>query len=448
MITGAGKTSWILISTLAVMIILIAPSNSFAASLDVDSAVALALERNKTYLSALQDKVKAEGDIREAWAGALPKLTFDGAYTRNLELPELVFQDQRFKIGTTNNYRLGFTLDQTLFGGGRVFNALVAARLYNNYAKEAVKLARLQVIYGTREYFYSVILAQDNVGVAEDAVKTAEENFQVVQSQYNQGLVSEYDKLRAEVELANLLPQLTSARNNANIVLTNFRYFIGYRGMEELSLEFDFEIEDTIPTPDLEESIEQALERRPDYVGQDYLIRAIEKGIGIARSGRLPSLYFTASLNWEASIDDMWPGGDDWIRSSSLGLNLSFPIFDGLESSGKVKKAKADYIKGSLEKQQIEDAIRIEVEEAIGSIEEAKKRLQWGQKTIDLAEEGLRVANLRFKNGIGTQLEILSAQQALTQAKTNYVQAIYDYQVSLAKYDKAVGFDLPDTRSE
>jgi outer membrane protein TolC len=144
----------------------------------------------------------------------------------------------------------------------------------------------------------------------------------------------------------------------------------------------------------------------------------------------------------------MWPGGDDWIRSSSLGLNLSFPIFDGLESSGKVKKAKADYIKGSLEKQQIEDAIRIEVEEAIGSIEEAKKRLQWGQKTIDLAEEGLRVANLRFKNGIGTQLEILSAQQALTQAKTNYVQAIYDYQVSLAKYDKAVGFDLPDTRSE
>jgi outer membrane protein TolC len=428
--------------------VIIALSDSRAATLDVDSAVALALERNKTYLSALQDKVRAEGDIREAWAGALPKLTFDGAYTRNLELPELVFQDQRFKIGTTNNYRLGFTLDQTLFGGGRVFNALVAARLYNKYAKEAVKLARLQVIYGTKEYFHSVILAQDNVRVAEDAVKTAQENFQVVQSQYKQGLVSEYDKLRAEVELANLLPQLTSARNNANIVLTNFRYFIGYEGMGELSLEFDFEIEDTIPTPDVEESIEKALERRPDYVGQDYLIRAIEKGIGIARAGRLPSLYFTASLNWEASIDDMWPGGDDWIRSSSLGLNLSFPIFDGLESSGKVKKAKADYIKGSLEKQQIEDAIRIEVEEAIGSIEEAKKRLQWGQKTIDLAEEGLRVANLRFKNGIGTQLEILSAQQALTQAKTNYVQAIYDYQVSLAKYDKAVGFDLPDTRSE
>ncbi|MBD3219040.1 MAG: hypothetical protein GF310_12265 [candidate division Zixibacteria bacterium] len=428
--------------------VIIVPSYSRAATLDVDSAVALALERNKTYLSALQDKVKAEGDIREAWAGALPTLTFDGAYTRNLELPELVFQDQRFKIGTTNNYRLGFTLDQTLFGGGKVFNALVAARFYDKYAKEAVKLARLQVIYGTKEYFHSVILAQDNVGVAQDAVKTAEENFQVVQSQYNQGLVSEYDKLRAEVELANLLPQLTSARNNANIVLTNFRYFIGYKSMEELSLEFDFEIEDTIPTPDLKKSIEQALERRPDYVGQDYLIRAIEKGIGIARSGRLPSLYFTASMSWEASIDDMWPGGDDWIRSSSLGLNLSFPIFDGLESSGKVKKAKADYIKGSLEKQQIEDAIRIEVEEAIGSIEEAKKRLQWGQKTIDLAEEGLRVANLRFKNGIGTQLEILSAQQALTQAKTNYVQAIYDYQVSLAKYDKAVGFDLPDTRSE
>jgi len=448
LITGGRKTPWNLISALIVMIVLIAPVSSGAGTLDVDSAVALALERNKTYLQALQEKVKAEGDIREAWAGALPKLTFEGAYTRNLELPEIVFQDQRFRIGTTNNYRLGFTLDQTIFGGGRVFNALVAARLYNSYAKEAVKLARVQVIYGTREYFFSVILARDNVGVYEDAVRTARENYQVVNSQYEQGLVSEYDKLRAEVELANLMPQLTSARNNANIVLTNFKYFIGYKGLGDLDLEFDFDIKDTIPAPSLEKSVAQALEQRPDYVGQDYLIRAIEKGVGIARSGRLPSLYFSAALNWEASIDDMWPGGNDWIRSSSVSLNLNFPIFDGLESSGKVKKAKADYIQGSLEKQQIEDAIRIEVEEAIGSIEEAKKRLTWGEKTIDLAEEGLRVANLRFKNGVGTQLEILSAQQALTQARTNYIQAIYDYQVSLAKYDKAVGFDLPAIRSK
>ncbi len=242
------------------------------------------------------------------------------------------------------------------------------------------------------------------------------------------------------------MPQLTSARNNANIVLRNFRYFIGYTGKEELGIRFDFDIKDTIPTPSMEESVAQALEQRPDYVGQDYLIRAIEKGIGIARSGRLPSLYFSAALNWEASIDDMWPGSNDWIRSSSVSLNLNFPIFDGLESSGKVKKAKADYIQGSLEKQKIEDAIRVEVEEAIGSIMEAKKRLASGEKTIALAEEGLRVANLRFKNGIGTQLEILSALQALTQARTNYIQAIHDYQVSLAKYDKAVGFDLPDIR--
>jgi outer membrane protein TolC len=446
LIADGRKTAWSLISTLAILLFLVLPGVSSGAEIDVDSAIALALERNKTYLQAMQEKVRAEGEIREAWAGALPTLTFEGAYTRNLELPEVVFQDQRFRIGTTNNYRLGFTLDQTLFGGGRVFNALVAARLYDRYATEAVKLARVQVIYGTREYFFSVILARDNVAVYKDAVRTAEENFQVVKSQYEHGLVSEYDKLRAEVELANLMPQLTSARNNANIVLRNFRYFIGYTGREELEIRFDFDIKDTIPTPSMEESVAQALEQRPDYVGQDYLIRAIEKGIGIARSGRLPSLYFSAALNWEASIDDMWPGGSDWIRSSSVSLNLNFPIFDGLESSGKVKKAKADYIQGSLEKQKIEDAIRVEVEEAIGSIMEAKKRLASGEKTIVLAEEGLRVANLRFKNGIGTQLEILSALQALTQARTNYIQAIHDYQVSLAKYDKAVGFDLPDIR--
>jgi len=79
-------------------------------------------------------------------------------------------------------------------------------------------------------------------------------------------------------------------------------------------------------------------------------------------------------------------------------------------------------------------------------IEESKRRLGWGRKTIELAEEGLRVANLRFKNGVGTQLEVIAAQSALTLAKTNYIQAIYDYEMSLAKYDKAVGKDLPGNK--
>jgi outer membrane protein len=412
-----------------------------AYDLNIDNAIAMALKSNESYLSALQDKLIAEGDIKDARSGAFPKLTFDGNYTRNFELQEITFAGEKFTFGTKNNYNLTFNLEQTLWSS-RVFNAMKIAKYYDKATNEYVKAARQQVIFGTREAFYSAILAMDNVNVFRDAVHTAEENFEVVKSLYREGLVSEYDKLSAEVEMANLLPQLIKAENTAKIVLNNLRYFIGYEGFEEIQLKYDFGLEDTIATPLEETALQTALEYRPDYVGQDYIIKAYKKAIGVSKAGRMPSLYFSSALDWAASIDRTKPAKDDWVRSWSASLNLSFPIFDGFKTSGNVKKAKADYIKSS----QIEDAIRIEVEESIGLIEESKKRLGWGKKTIELAEEGLRVANLRFKNGVGTQLEIIAAQSALTMAKTNYIQAIYDYEMSLAKYEKAVGLDLPGNK--
>jgi outer membrane protein len=446
MVKRRGKTFLgLIISFLIVFSLMTSALQAY--DLDVDSAVSMALEYNKSYLTALQDRLKAEGAVREAKAGAFPSLTFKGNYIRNLELPEIVFADQKFKVGTNNNYSLSFNLDQTLFDP-RLYNAVAIAKLYGEYSDEGVKIARQQVIYGTKQYFFSAILARDNVSVYEDAVKTAEENFKVVQSQYDQGLVSEYDKLSAEVDLANLRPQLVQSQNNAETVLSNLKYFIGYEGFDTIDLDFEFNIEDTIPTPDLQESIDKAIANRPDYVGQDYLIKAYKKAIGVARSGRLPSLYFSAAVEWSAAIDKNIPNSKDWTRSADLQLNLSFPLFDGFKTSGAVKQAKADHVKSSLTKQQIKDGILVEVEEAIGSIKESKKRLASGEKTIALAEEGLRVANLRFKNGVGTQLEIISAQAALTKAKTNYFQAIYDYEISIAKYDKAVGLDQPDIRRE
>jgi len=417
------------------------PSGLNAYDLELDNAIAMAIKSNEIYLSALQDKLKAEGEITEARSEALPSLTLDGRYTRNFELQELIFAGEKFTLGAKNDYSISLNLDQTLFGGGKVFNAWKIANLYNKYASEAVKIARLSVIYGARQAFFSVILARDNVNVARDAVSQARENYKVVNNMFLQGLVSEYDNLRAEVELANLIPQMTKAENDARMALNNLKYYIGYTGLDELDPKFEFSPQDTLATPDLDASLEQAFTYRPDYVGQDYLIRAYKKAIGISRSGRMPSLYFSSALSWDASVNETFPAKEGWIRSWSATLNLSFPIFDGLKTSGSIKKSKADYVKNSLAKGQLEDAIRLEVEEAISQIEESKKRLASGRRTIAMAEEGLRVANLRFRNGVGTQLEILSAQSALTQAKTNYILAIYDYEISLAKYDKAIGLD-------
>lgn len=412
---------------------LLAPSLIQAATLTIDQAVNLALARNKDFLVVKTELDKADAEVKNAVAGALPHLDFSSNYQRNHEIPTVVFGGEEFRLGTKNNINLGLTLTQPIYLGGRVFAAVKIARIYRKYINEMVEESKSQVVFGVRQAFLGTILAHDVVDVYRAAVETAEYNLSVVQKMAAQGMVSDYEVLRAEVEAANLRPQLIQAENDAEIAIDRLKDMIGMDSGESLELAYEFDPSVSAHHLDLDKLQSSAAEQRPLLKEQDYYEQMRRKAISVAKAtGRRPNISLSSGLSWAYQRDDLELSSDNFTRSWTTTLNFTMPLFDGFAAGSETKKAELDHHASILQKEQAANQVEIEVRAAYLQYQEAGDRLQAQARTVDQADEGLRIARLRYESGVGTQLEVLSAESALTQARTNYVQATHD--VALAAY--------------
>jgi outer membrane protein TolC len=443
---GLGK-SIVHITAWAVMLAF-GSAASAQLNLTLDDAIALGLKNDEKYLIAKEELERASGQIREAWAAALPRVDFTGRYTRNIEIPEIPVElpeamggKQVFKMGTDHSYSLGVVLKQPLYLGGKVGGALTVARYYASYAEHGLKQVEHDIVYEIKEAFFLTKLASDRVGIFEDAVQSAELNLDNVRRFHQQGMASDFDLLRAEVELANLRPQLIRAKNDSDIAEINLKNRLGLPPDEEIHLSYRFDPSDLDEEPDLESGLAHALRSHPAVVQQQYAVKSYDKAIGITKADRLPQLRLESSFEYVNQTNEFKPPSDSWTKGWSASLILSFPIFDGMEVSGRVKQAKADYNQARYSARQIEENVLLAVRSAYAAWEQAAASLRSQEKTIAQAEEGLRIANLRYRNGVGTQLEVLNAQTANTQAKVNYISAVYDYELAIAGFLRATGYE-------
>ncbi len=215
---------------------------SEARTLTIEDAVAEALRSNQDYLIARSELEKAEAEIQKATADAYPHLSLGSTYTRYLIVPEVVFGGQSFKMGTDNQIDAGLTLTQPIWQGGKVMVAIKIARTYRKYIEELVNESGAEITFAVRNTFLDVILARDVVNVYRDALATAELNLEMVDKMQSQGVVSEYEKLRAEVEVANLRPQLLQAQNQAELALHALRNLLSLDLAEPLELQYAYDV--------------------------------------------------------------------------------------------------------------------------------------------------------------------------------------------------------------
>jgi len=413
----------------ATLMLLGASIPASGSAITIDDAVGMALKNNQDYLIAKSQLEKAEAEIQKATAGALPTLSFGSSYTRNLKIPMMVFGGESFRFGTDNQMDIGLNLTQPIWLGGKVFVAMKIAKIYKSYTEDMVREAEGQIVYGVRRAFLGAILTQDVVKVYKDALATAELNLDIVNKMYSQGVVSEYEYLRAQVEVANLRPQLTQTQNGAVIALESLKNLIGAKLSESLELRYEFD--STIVGRELNLEYLQKLARanRASLQQQEHLADITRRAIGIAKSGRSFNLILQSQYGYRLQGDDkafQLFKRRDWTPSWTATLNLNMPIFDGFTTTAEIRKAKTDYQDASLSLEQLKQQVELDVRQAYYTYQESGERLKAQQKTIEQAEQGLKIARLRYQNGVGTQLEILSAEAALTQAKTNYVQATHD----------------------
>lgn len=393
----------------------------FAASpmISLDDSVALALKNNPAIKIADADKNKAQWGIDEAKAGGLPTLSLTGSDSRGNSAQ-----------GVANGFNTSLHLSMPLYTGGRVEGQVDQAKLNAHSAELGVNAAVAQTKLDATTKYFSVLQAKNMVQVNQDAVDSMTAHLQNVQAQYQVGTVAKGDVLQSEVQLANAQQNLTKAQNAYAVAQASFNNVIGQPQDTENSyqddlgyVKFDMSLDD---------SIQLALTNRPEIGQADDSLRAAQVGVNVADSGRLPTVNFTGTAG-KAGSD--FPGNNNW----SIGISANWNLFDGGVTKARVEEAKSTVAKATEQGAQTRDAIELEVRQNYLSMQEAEKRIDTSKVAVNQAMENLKIADEKYAAGVGTNLDVMDAQLALTQAKTNVTQALYDFNVDKAQLEKAIG---------
>jgi outer membrane protein len=411
----------------------------------------LALKNNRQYQTARKELDRSRGEIISARSGALPQLSFNSSYTRNIEKREMLLPGEIFggsgfikvPISQNNDFSFALSLTQPLYSGGKVGSALSIAKIYSKYSQEKVNEVEAEIVFGAEGLFYNAILAGSNLDVLKSADEQLTYNLSVVQKYFDQGMVSEYELLRARVEKLNLEPQLVAAESQVKLTRKRLKSFLGIRLDEDITLVSDYSDTTLGALPSLDSLVDMALSDRPEIKQAQLQKEGYKKAIRIAKGNWIyPNLSLNTTYSVSASSDDFKLSNREVVKGWTASLMLNIPLFDGGRTIGEVRKAKTDYYQSILAEEQASDDIRLEVEQAYDNITMARRAMESQKETIAQAEEGMRIANLRYESGVGTQLEVLSAQTALTDARKNLSKAIYDFRLAKSALRKATKYDI------
>ena len=427
--------------------------------LNLEESLQIAKQSNLTIQAAEQSLKSAEAQIGTARAAMLPRLVANGNYTYFKDVQKSVIQAEggfgfpipgddadgnstpsadneaeliELEFGAHHNVQGTVSLTQPVFAWGRYYYGYQAAKLRYEAAQKELAAAFEKLRLDVYEAFYRVLIAQEFVKVAEQSVTLVEKQLGIAQTSFDAGATTNFDVLRAKVQLANAKSQLIRAKNGVETAQNAYKTLLNLPLSEKISVEGSFE------TPDiqiqLDKLIKLALEKRPEITRSQLNEQAGQKQLSVAKTRNLPDLAFFS--NYQISHNERLT---QMNRIWSLGLQINIPIFDGFASRAGVQQSESVLKQLQLGTKQVMSTVEFEVRSAYLALLEAKTLIDVQRETVAQAQESERIATLRFENGMITTVELTDTQLALMQAKVNRLQALYDYVVGLARLEKAVG---------
>jgi len=422
-------------------------------TLTLAESVAIALEQNPEVRIAEKELAKARAAVREAYAVLLPTIDANVNFQKSWEtqqttmpnfikamlgpefpgaseMPDLV----QLSFGLENTFTYGATLSQPLFLGGAGIAGIQMAGAAREAREYLLDAKRQNLIYQTANAFYACLLARELVEVQEQALDHATANLDLVQKKYAAGSASGFDKMRAEVEVANLQPEVIGARNTYQAAMTGLRIVLGLEKDRQIRIEGALAFTpDEMGHLDFEQYQDLVNRNRPELSALEAQKTMAAKGVTLARSQFLPKLFFATDYSFLAMRDDYDFSQDDFSKGFTSALSLQIPIFHGFKNSAQYQRARLDYRIALDADKQVRDGIAAEAELAHDKFREAMEKYRSAEESIGLATEALRLADLMYEEGVTTQLDVLGSQLALTRARLNHASALYEYQ--LARYE-------------
>jgi outer membrane protein len=451
------------------------------AAMTLDQCLEQAKANNKELLAAKEDKLMADQLYYDVRGSLLPQLKLQGGYNLtktwlpNSSIPashdfttdlsgtasadDSTLADTMTGIVSSmipsspikeGSFATQLQFSQILFEGGRLINGINAVGKYRSIQSLKIDLLKQELVTKTTDMFYQTILARKVWEIQEEGLATATKHLNRVAILNTEGQVSEFDLLRARLEVAKYKPQVVQARNNYELALSALKKQIGNTDTDFVP-EGEFILPSSIGDAtahsdslaiDLETAQQYAATKRIELKLANINSEINHIKYKAEKGNYLPSVMLTADYSIFTAADEYAIQKDDFGSSFGIGVGFSVPLFTGLSNTSKRKYAKHQWNQAQIKENDAKDGINLQVKQTYQNLQTALENYRVQIENIKLAERSLQLAQVRYDNQVGIQLEVFDALMMLNSVKVSYYNSIYEVISANQQFQKAMGYTL------
>ena len=415
--------------------------------LDFQTALKIAHDNNPTLEIADLEIQRVDYAKKETLGNLLPSVSATGQYTNNImksvmfmpaSMSAMMGGASYMEIGYKNSYS-GTVSAQMPLVNFALWESIKAKQTDIDLIMESARSSSLDMTKQVKDAYYGVLLANASLKVLEQSINNAKEVLKSTKVAYEQGVSSEYDYLRAQVQVNNLNPTYINAKNGVELAALQLKMLLSLP--ESLQIEITEDLSSYEDNFSLLDSFEadKALTNNTELRQLDLNIANLQHNLKMIKYQHLPSLAAFGQYVYQTQAEDFKFKDYNWVSSALVGLTLNIPIFNGNTIINQQRQVELALKELQLQRNYVNDGMNIQVLSALKSMNAAKEQLLVNKEAIAQAERGYEIAKVRYQTGSGTILELNDSELALTQSKLNYQQAIYDYLSAQANYEKVMG---------
>lgn len=397
-------------------------------SLNLPRTIDLALQNNHSVKSAQWTYEAAKAGVSQAAAAKNPSVGYEYNAKRSSVNGQNALQN-----GTSKSFGNQFAVTVPIYSAAR--DAAVEAARYTREGKGAALEAQYQTskLQAAKDY-YGLIMNRNKVDIAQQSVRDYDAHLTNVNQQYAVGIVAKSDVLASKTSLAEAQTNLVSTKNAADIAESTLNKYIGLPVATKVETA-DRELGYAPYNVTLEQARAYAMLHRAELVEAAMAVKQAEENVNKAKAGHLPSVDGSLSKSWGG---DSWSGTGD-SNSWTIGAGVTWSIWDGGATNESIKVQKANLEAAKEANLEQIDTVALQVHQAYLDMKAAEQTINSTRVAVEQGQENFRIATLRYRAGVGINLDVLDAETKLSTARNNYVDALYNYNIAVATLEQAMG---------
>ena len=430
------------VAMLAVMTLTVNAQEATTMHITLDKAIEIALSENPTIKIADKEIELKEVSKSEAWQNLLPTVTLDGAIQYNIHVAsmkmEAMGRTQEIKMGKDNSNTWNAALQVAIpIYAPAVYQTMKLSNSDLELAVEKSRNSKIDMINQVTKAFYQLMLAQDSYNVLQENYKLAETNFDIVNKMFEQGLVSEYDKISAEVQKNNAWPSVVSGQNAVELARLQLKVLMGITADVTLVVNDNLANYETEMANVADKEID--LSNNSSLRQIDMQTSMIGRQRKILKSAFIPTVALVGSYQLQSISNTNWNIAKyNWSDAASLALSVSIPIYKA-KNFTSLKSNEIQLFQLAETRNNTESMLKMQAQSFIDNMTTSSEQLSSNKEAVRLAEKGLEISQKRYDIGNGTILELTNSQVQLTNTRLSYNNTIYDYLVAKSELNKVLG---------